>query len=73
MIKIHPDIVSTVKREISKEWLAEMCAKVKETDPVMFEFWKSTQDKIGTIGLGFVILLYRVIESQLEVDELNDQ
>ncbi len=71
-MKIHPDIVETVKREFTDDWLVKLCTRINETDPVLFEFLKSIEQKIGTIGLGYVLLVYRIVETQLEVDELND-
>ncbi len=73
MIKIHPDIVENVQRECEGTWLFDICKRISETDPVLFEFLRSIEAKIGIIGLGYVLLVYRLMETQLEVDELNDQ
>ena len=71
-MKIHPDIIKTVKRECEGTWLFDLCKRISETDPVLFEFLRSIEANIGTIGLSHVLLVYRLVETQLEVDELND-
>lgn len=72
MIKIHEDIVHSVQHETKEaDWAVKITRRIFETNPILFGLLQQMEKKIGSIGLSYVLLMYRFIESQLEVNEME--
>lgn len=72
MIKVDPGIVSSVKQEITDGWVEKKFLEIREFDPVMFSGMKMIYEKHGANALGCALLVYRLLESQIEADELEE-
>lgn len=78
--KLNMGVVTTVLREISKdspayneEWVKEMLCRIQLSDPVFFGFICNTIEKSGAIAATCILVTYRMFESQIEINQLEEQ
>lgn len=73
MIKINKEIVHSVEHEINDpEWATKVTQRIFDENPLLFGLLQRIEKKIGSVGLSYVLLMYRFIESQLEVNEMEE-
>ena len=69
--KIDPGILGSVRHEINNSWIIDKFEKIKDYDPVMGELLSEIGKRLGMDALGKAILVYRLIESQIEANNLE--
>lgn len=70
--KIDPGILGSVKHEINESWGVKTFERVKKHDPVMGELMSDIWQKLGPNAVVKALLVYRLIESQVEANELKE-
>ncbi len=68
---IDPGILGSVTHEVNGTWIVETLERVKNHDPIMGELLIVIGKKFGIDALGKALLVYRLIESQVEVNEME--
>lgn len=77
--KIDPGVLGTVSDEISGNltkteiWVENMHAKIKLHDPVLGDFIQTRIARNGAAAVASALIIYRIFETQIEVDQLNEQ
>ena len=71
--RINPGIISSVKQEINEFWIINTLERVKDYDPVMGALIAEIGKRLGIDALGKALLVYRMIESQIEADDMGKQ
>ncbi len=69
--KIDPGILGSVKHEIDNTWIIDTLKRVSDYDPVMGQVMLMINQRLGFDALGKALLVYRLLESQIEVDEME--
>lgn len=69
--KIDPGILGSVRHEVNGVWIVETLERVRDYDPVMGELMSVIGKKFGIDALGKALLVYRLIESQVEANEME--
>ncbi len=69
--KIDPGILGSVKHEINEAWIVDTFERIKDYDPIMGAMMIDIGKKLGLSALGKALLVYRLLESQTEVDEME--
>lgn len=70
--KIDPGILGSVKHEINNIWITETLERVKTHDPIIGELICHTGRKYNLDIMGKMLLVYRLIESQIEANEMEE-
>ena len=73
---IQPGTISSVLHEIegpakTPDWKIEMFKRVEDHDPIIGGFIRQLEKQWGDSCVAAALLLYRIIESQLEADQMN--
>ena len=69
--KIGPGILGSVNHEINDTWIIDTFKRIKDHDPVMGHLLAETARRLGLDALGKSLLVYRLLESQFEVNEME--
>ena len=69
--KIDPGILGSVKHEINEAWIMDMFYRIEEYDPIMSQLMCSIGKTFSIKAMGQALLVYRLLESQAEVDEME--
>lgn len=72
MPKIHPDIKDNIMHELSSNWDPENFTKIINYDPVMGSFLLHLLKTCGGDALRAAFLTYKMIETQFEIDQLEE-
>lgn len=74
MLVIHEELLHSIQHEVGTDgqWANETVGLIAQKDPVMLRFLQEVEDKVGSYGLTYVLLIYKLLQSQHEVNELED-
>ena len=72
--RIKPDILSAIEAsaQSNPDWAAEYTAKLKHDNPVITAFLMESTARFGLGAGGVGLMIYKIIESQMEADELEE-